>query len=104
MKVLLALLFVTAMATLDLRPQVNAATASFQSGASAELEDGPDGEEAPLAIFLRSFDGDDQIGPDAPGVRITRIAYLVAAPDLCGDPAGPSHPPFAGFPTGPPRA
>ena len=101
--VLLALLFVTATATLDIRPHAGGLTASLQSGPTAELEDGPEGEEAPVAVFARSFDGDDQIGPDPLGAQPIRVSYELVAPDRGHSPAKPSHPPYAGFPTGPPE-
>jgi hypothetical protein len=101
--VLLALLLVTAMATLDMRPHVNGANALFQPGFGAGLEDGPEGEEAPLAVFLNSTNGDDQIGQASHHGAI-RFSYDFVGLDRGRDPAAPSHPPFAGFPTGPPAA
>lgn len=102
--VLLALLFLTAMALVDLRPQFSAASDPAVSAQSVELEDGPEGESSPLATFLRSYDGDDQIGSGTLSIRVSQICYDLARDDIGRDAAGPSHPPCAGYPTGPPRA
>ncbi len=104
MNVLLALLFVAAMAAVDVRPQANGTVISSQSVLDTELEDGPEGEEAPIAVFLRSTDGDDQIGSATPVAPIVRVVYVKLAAGGGRDPASPSHPPCSGFPTGPPAA
>jgi hypothetical protein len=104
MNVLLALLFMTAMASVDVRPQANGIAVSAQSSLNADLEDGPEGEEAPIAVFLRSGDGDDQIGSTLSGAAIVRVIYFKMAADCGHHPASPSHSPCSGFPTGPPAA
>ena len=104
MNALLALLFVTAMATVDVRPQISGVTAPVQTSFAAELEDGPEGEEAPIAVFVRSSDGDDQIGHHSIYLPIAGVIYRRIAADRGHDPVDPNHPPYAGFPTGPPAA
>ena len=69
---------------------------------SAELQDGPEGEEPPVASFVRSYDGDDQIG-----ARFDFVAVVLSGgdPDTADrQPFDLSYPTYGGFPTGPPSA
>lgn len=120
--ILFALPFLTATATSDLS---TASTSSLHATPSAsvaklvkapvrvnfpvakritaELEDGPEGEDDPVANLVRGFDGDDQIGTQ---FSFVTIAFHVVAwsPHLETSPPAPSHAPCAGLPTGPPFA
>ncbi len=71
--------------------------------ATAELQDGPEGEDAPLANLVRGYDGDDQIQS---ALAFTRIAFRFRSvdSDFHGIAAAPSHFACAGLPTGPPSA
>ena len=97
---LTALLFLTAMGTLDLRSQSDPWAASLQYAA---LEDGPEGEQPPVATFVRSYDGDDQLKTVTFCAEFAAASYVIAS--AAGNrAAAPTHFPCAGFPTGPPRA
>ena len=117
--VALALPFVLATATDDILPAAGAESlhAVFSVGESklvapakpvsstkritAALEDGPEDEEPPVASFVRSYDGDDQI-PSSAVFALIAFDFVTLEPDR-GDAAPlPSHFPCAGFPTGPP--
>jgi hypothetical protein len=80
----------------------NDAHGKFHTGKSntAELEDGPEGEKIPLANLVRGYDGDDQI--DAFG--LTPVRFAAPAVNISRKSVGLSHPPCAGFSTGPPVA
>jgi hypothetical protein len=69
---------------------------------TAELQDGPEGEEPPVASFVRSYDGDDQIGIrfDFVSVPTPRVDLDVAS----RRPFHLSYPTYGGIPTGPPSA
>jgi hypothetical protein len=119
----LALPFLTVTATADLLPAADPAIASLHATLSiseaklapvavrihlvavkritAQLEDGPEGEEEPIANLLRAYDGDDQIEAQFGFVTISfrTIQWL---PNIAGSAPAPSHAPCAGFPTGPP--
>lgn len=93
---LLALSVLTAAATVDLR----AADSGVFTSHSASMEDGPEGEEAPLAMVAG---GGDLL---LPGHRPSDYSvHFHQRPEFVNWalPA-PSHPAFAGFPTGPPAA
>jgi hypothetical protein len=70
---------------------------------TAEVEDGPEGEEAPTFGLLRAYFGDDLTGaPD----RFVRIAFACIRAVPIADSAAPPRffIPYDGFPTGPPAA
>jgi hypothetical protein len=67
---------------------------------TAELKDGPDGEQMPLANLVRGCDGDDQL--DAFGLTPFRVATSSA--NVSCNSVALSHPPCARFSTGPPAA
>ena len=67
---------------------------------TAELEDGPEGEQIPLANSVGGYDGEDQI-ETAWGHTSVRFASSANASRKSVE---LSHPPCAGFPTGPPVA
>jgi len=119
----LALPFLTVTATADLLPASDPAIAPLQATLSistltpvaarihqtavkritAELEDGPDGEEEPIANLLRAYDGDDQLEAQFGFVTIS-FCTIQWLPNIAGAAPAPSHAPCAGFPTGPPAA
>ena len=66
----------------------------------AVLEDGPEGEQIPLANLVRGYDGDDQIETEF-GLAPVRLALSSKANRKSVE---LSHSPCAGFPTGPPVA
>jgi hypothetical protein len=66
----------------------------------AVLEDGPEGEQIPLANLVRGYDGDDQIEPV---FGLTPVQFALS-PTANRKPVELSHPPCAGLPTGPPVA
>ena len=124
--VILALPFLTVMATADLSPtagpsatslHARLSTAEAKLGATparisvwagakritAELEDGPEGEEEPVASLVRAYDGDDQIGTRFDFATIV-FDVVTFAPRFAGAAPAPNHAPCAGFPTGPPAA
>jgi hypothetical protein len=70
---------------------------------TAELEDGPEGEEEPVANLVRAYDGDDQIETQFAFVMIA-FSIVAWAPNADGTVFAQSHDPCAGFPTGPPTA
>ena len=121
---LLTLSFLTAMATIDpsdhgaasiqvklstvpaklrvAQAKSNDAHEKLRTGNSkiAVLEDGPEGEQIPLANLVRGYDGDDQIETV---IDLTPVR-LALSPKANRKPVALSHPPCAGFPTGPPVA
>ena len=66
---------------------------------TAELEDGPEGEQIPLANLVRSYDGDDQI--ETP-FELTPVRFATSSANASRTSVELSHPPCACFPTGPP--
>jgi hypothetical protein len=70
---------------------------------TAELEDGPEGEEAPAFGLLRAYVGDDLIGNPQSAIR---IAFDCSHAPPIADCAAPPRffIPYDGFPTGPPAA
>ena len=123
--VILALPFLTVMATADLSPTAGPSARRFTPGfdcrgqagryagpdqcparakrITAELEDGPEGEEEPVASLVRAYDGDDQIGTRFDFATIV-FDVVTFAPRFAGAAPAPSYAPCAGFPTGPPAA
>lgn len=98
-----ALLFLTAMGALDLRSQGDSWASWADSLQYAALEDGPDGEQPPVATFVRAYDGDDQLETVTFCAEFAANNYVIAS--AAGkQAAAPTHFPCAGFPTGPPRA
>ena len=70
---------------------------------TAELQDGPEGEEEPVASLVRAYDGDDQIETRFNFATIA-LHVVTIAPGFAGAMPALSHAPCAGFPTGPPAA
>jgi hypothetical protein len=70
---------------------------------TAEVQDGPEGEEEPVAGLVRAYDGDDQIETRCDFATIA-FHVVVCAPSFRGAAPALSHAPCAGFPTGPPTA
>lgn len=79
----------------------NDAHGKLRSGKSntAELEDGPEGEQIPLANLVRGYDGDDQIET---AFGLTPVRFATSSTNASRKSVELSHPPCAGFPTGPP--
>lgn len=102
----LALLWLAAVASVDLRPQSKSWTASAAAAVSiglGELEDGPEGEEAPTATTVRAF-GDDDSAFVVASVAVDHPIHYVDVSCECSRPAPEStHSPCAGPPTGPPQ-
>jgi hypothetical protein len=69
----------------------------------AELEDGPGGEEIPVANLICGYYGDDQVEA-AFGLAFVAVQFATSSADAGRKSAKLSHPPCAGFPTGPPVA
>jgi hypothetical protein len=67
----------------------------------ATLEDGPEGEQTPRANLVRGYDGDDQI--EAAFERLF-VRFVISLANASCKSVELSHPPCAGFPTGPPVA
>jgi hypothetical protein len=67
----------------------------------ATLEDGPEGEQIPRANLVRGYDGGDQI--EAAFERLF-VRFATSLANASCKPVELSHPPCAGFPTGPPVA
>lgn len=122
--VLLLLPFLTVAATPDRLPDAvgvaslapSYATAESRSGSivprltftqvkrvTAEVEDGPEGEEAPSFHSIRANVGDDVA---ATAQSFVRIAFDCSHVIALADGAAPLRRfiPYAGFPTGPPAA
>ena len=80
----------------------NDAHGNLHSGKSntAELEDGPQGEQIPLANLVRGYDGDDQIG----AFGLTPVRFSISSANASRKSVALSHPPCASFSTGPPAA
>jgi len=68
---------------------------------NATLEDGPEGEQIPRANLVRGYDGDDQI--EAAFERLF-VRFVTSLANANCKSVELSHPPCAGFPTGPPVA
>jgi hypothetical protein len=70
---------------------------------TVELEDGPEGEEAPTFGLLRAYVGDDLIGNPQSAIR---IAFDCSHTPPIADCSAPPRffIPYDGFPTGPPAA
>jgi hypothetical protein len=121
---LLALPFLTATATVDLSSALDPGFTSLHKlsiaeaklgsppmrshsaaakHVTAELEDGPEGEDTPIANLLRAYDGDDQIETRL-SFAVIAFRVVVLAPSLAGAAPVSRHFPCAGFPTGPPAA
>ena len=81
----------------------NDAHGEFRNGKSntAGLEDGPEGEQIPLANLVRGYDGDDQIET---AFGLTPVRFATSSVNASRKSVGLSHSPCAGFPTGPPVA
>jgi hypothetical protein len=124
MVLLLALPFVTVTATADLLPSAQPAVTSVYSKPSfsgsaltspaklliahakritAELQDGPEGEEDPVANLVRGYDGDDQIQASFNFVRVA-FGIPTFVPDFNRAAPARTFSVCAGFPTGPPSA
>jgi hypothetical protein len=95
------------LSTVPAKPRVaqaksNDAHETLRTGKSkiAVLEDGPEGEQIPLANLVRGYDGDDQI-ETVFGLTPVRFAL---SPSTNRKSVELSHPACAGFPTGPPVA
>jgi hypothetical protein len=116
----LVLSFLTATTTVDLWPVERVAVVSTPSNSgtvaklalaklnlipaklsTAEMEDGPEGEEAPLATFVRAYDGDDQIQTRYELV-FAAVGFIAPADDVNAVPPELTYPTYGGFPTGPP--
>jgi hypothetical protein len=70
---------------------------------TAELEDGPEGEEAPSFGLLRAYVGDDLIGNSQSVIRIAFDCSRAPPIAVCAAPPR-FFIPYNGFPTGPPAA
>ncbi len=124
MVLLLALPFLTVTATADLSPSPRPAVTSVSSKlifsgstltgpaklgiahikrTTAELEDGPEGEQDPIANLVRGYDGDDQVELSFSFVRVA-FSILSFVPDFARAAPAKSFSVCAGFPTGPPSA
>ena len=123
MGVLLALPFLTATSAPDFSPldpsfaslhTLSVAEAKFGSTpvrvhsspakhVIAELEDGPEGEDTPIANLVRAYDGDDQI-ETLFSFKMIVFRVVALAPSFASAAPAPRHFPCAGFPTGPPAA
>ena len=81
----------------------NDAHGQLRTGQSntAELEDGPEGEQIPLASLVRGYDGDDQIET---AFGLAPVRFAASSANASRKSVELSHPPCAGFPTGPPVA
>lgn len=70
---------------------------------TAEMEDGPEGEEAPTFGLVRAYVGDDLIENPQSFIRISFDRFR--APPIADSAAPPRFfIPYDGFPTGPPTA
>jgi hypothetical protein len=69
----------------------------------AELEDGPEGEDTPIANLVRAYDGDDQIETQFSFVTIL-FRVVALTPSFASVTPAQHYFPCAGFPTGPPTA
>lgn len=67
----------------------------------AELEDGPEGEDTPIANLVRAYDGDDQIETQFSFVTIV-FRVVALTPSFASVTPAQHYFPCAGFPTGPP--
>ena len=81
----------------------NDAHGELRNGKSntAGLEDGPEGEQIPLANLVRGYDGDDQIET---AFGLTPVRFATSSVNASRKSVELSHSPCAGFPTGPPVA
>jgi hypothetical protein len=69
----------------------------------AELEDGPEGEATPVANLICGYDDGDQVEA-AFGLAFVDVRFATSSANAGRQSAELSHPPCAGFPTGPPVA
>jgi hypothetical protein len=68
-----------------------------------ELEDGPQGEKIPVANVICGHDGDDQVEAEF-GLTLVAVQFATSSANAGHESPKLSHPPCAGFPTGPPLA
>ena len=68
---------------------------------TATLEDGPEGEQIPRANLVRGYDGGDQIEA---AFELLFVRFATSFANASRKSVELSHPPCAGFPTGPPVA
>jgi hypothetical protein len=69
----------------------------------SKLEDGPEGEEIPVANLICGYDDDDRVEA-AFALTFVAIQFATSSASVVHESAELSHPPCAGFPTGPPVA
>jgi hypothetical protein len=98
---LLALSVLIVTATVDLRAADSGIVTAQSKLSTAAMEDGPEGEEAPLGLFARTDGGDALHQP--PYVSVAYPPCYSRYVDLANW-ASPvaAFPACAGFPTGPP--
>lgn len=93
------------LARFNAMPQAGAAHARLGSTharlITAELEDGPEGEEAPLATFVKFLDDDQLRSSGECGAVQFRIVAMLRPENVRRRALHPVH---VGFPTGPPAA